>query len=94
MPNASTIELRKAGVAFDDYRELARPVHDAHGAQRWPMLALTDQVLVAQRWKREALARPVVAASVTPLPQARPSSEPSSDWFLAAHAAQSPVRNT
>ena len=79
MPNASTIELRKAGVAFDDYRELARPVHDAHGAQRWPMLALTDQVLVAQRWKREALARPVVAASVTPLPQARPSSEPSSD---------------
>jgi len=90
MPNNSLAnELKRAGVDFADYRELARPVQDGGGAARWPLIAATDQVLVAQRWKRESLqAKP---GSVTPLPTARASAPTSSaEWFLSEAAPPPP----
>lgn len=85
MPNTFAHDLKRAGVDFADYRELARPVQDGGGAARWPLIAATDHVLVAQRWKRESLqARP---GSVTTLPTARANAaSPGADWFLAEPA--------
>jgi hypothetical protein len=91
MPNGTVSELGRAGIPFDGYRELGRaPVEQAQAAGRWPLLALVDQILVAERWKRESIAlvreRP---SNVTPLaPRSAPA--PTSDWFHgAAHADKS-----
>lgn len=89
-------DLRRAGIAFDGYRELARPIQDGQGASRWPLIAATDQLLVAQRWKREALASQTLPGKVTQLPTARTPSQSAvaADWFLADagdRAATSPA---
>lgn len=85
MSHSFATDLRSAGIAFDSYRDLARPIQDGQGASRWPLIAATDQVLVAQRWKREALAPQALPGKVTQLPTSRTPSQPgmASDWFLA-----------
>ncbi len=88
MSNPYVTELRRAGIAFDGYRELAQPVQDGAAALKWPLIAATNQVLVAQRWKRDALGgsesgRSTPADNVRALPNARPPSTPAAAWFLA-----------
>lgn len=84
MANGTASELGRAGIPFDGYRELGRaPSEHAQAAGRWPLLALIDQVLVAERWKRESIARvPERPSNVTPL-SPRPAPAPTSDWFHA-----------
>lgn len=85
MSQSFITELRQAGIAYDRYRDLARPIQDGHGAARWPLIAATDQLLVAQRWKREALAAP--PRNVTQLPSARGNAQGGQaspvDWFAS-----------
>lgn len=87
MSNPYVTELRRAGIAFDGYRELAQPVQDGAAALKWPLIAATNQVLVAQRWKRDALggsdaSRSAPADNVRALPNARTPSTPAAAWFL------------
>jgi len=85
MPHSYVNDLRHAGIAFDSYRDLARPIQDGQGASRWPLIAATDQVLVAQRWKRESLAPQSLPGNVTQLSTTRTPSQPAmpADWFMA-----------
>lgn len=94
MPSNFSHDLHESGVAFNGYRELAQPIQHAHSASRWPLLALTDQVLVAQRWKRNAMNRQVAPSNVTSLPSRPTAAEAPQDWFGATpQAAQNaPVR--
>ncbi|MFO0745332.1 MAG: hypothetical protein U1F43_06590 [Myxococcota bacterium] len=83
MANATVRELQRAGIEFDSYRELAQPSTHGQAAARWPLLAVTDQVLLAERWKRDTLAASVqLPRNVTPLAPARPSPI-QTDWFHA-----------
>jgi len=84
-----TKELRDAGVSYSGYRELAQPIQDAQGASRWPLLQATDQVLVAQRWKRKAIA-PASLSNVTALSSRQP--EPVHDWFGAPAPSKTAAR--
>jgi len=94
MSNSFSNDLRRAGVPFNGYRELAQPIQDAQSASRWPLLALTDQVLVAQRWKRNAMTRQAAPSNVTSLPARSATAEVPQDWFGAAPQAapSTPVR--
>jgi|GEM_PF-7041170 len=91
MSQSFATDLRSAGIAFDSYRDLARPIQDGQGASRWPLIAATDQILVAQRWKREALAPQGLPSKVTQLPTSRSPDQPpmASEWFLAGSHEQS-----
>lgn len=83
MPNHLAHDLRQAGVPFGGYRELAQPIQDGQGASRWPLLALTDQILVAQRWKRNAMNRQANPSNVTALPTRQTANEAPRDWFAS-----------
>lgn len=83
MPTHFTKELRDAGVSYSGYRELAQPIQDAQGASRWPLLQATDQVLVAQRWKRKASTQ-LSTSNVTALSSRQPEPVHAHDWFGAA----------
>jgi hypothetical protein len=89
MPTPFTKELRDAGVSYSGYRELAQPIQDAQGASRWPLLSATDQVLVAQRWKRKA-SHTAPVSNVTALSSRQP--ELAHDWFGAAAQPKSATR--
>lgn len=87
MGNATVKELERAGVEFRSYRELAAPSASAQASARWPLLAMTDQIIVAERWKRETLQPATkLPTNVTPLPQARPAAL-QTDWFHDAQSA-------
>lgn len=89
MANSTVKELKRAGIEFDGYRELAQPSTGGQAAARWPLLALTDQILLAERWKRDTLAASASAAqlprNVTPLSPSR-AAPIQTDWFHGGNA--------
>jgi len=88
MGNPTVKELAKAGIDFGSYRDLSGPAVVGQAAARWPLLALTDQILLAERWKRETLTQGArLPTNVTQLPAARPAPAQTGDWFHAAPAA-------
>lgn len=94
MGNPTVKELAKAGIDFGSYRDLSGPAVVGQAAARWPLLAITDQVILAERWKRETLVQGArVPSNVTQLPAARPAPVQTGDWFHAAPPpAPAPVR--
>jgi hypothetical protein len=86
MTSSHVTDLRQAGIGFDRYRDLARPIQDGQAAERWPLVAATNQVLAALRWKREALAP---QAKVRQLNNARVVTPTGANWLLS-DAAPSP----
>jgi hypothetical protein len=80
-------DLAKAGIAFDGYLELAQPIQQGSIGRRWPLIAATDQVLLALRWKRDALSADSGVSKVRELPTRGAGSGPAaSDWFLEPEA--------
>ncbi|MCC6621469.1 MAG: hypothetical protein IT385_09440 [Deltaproteobacteria bacterium] len=87
MGNPTVKELAKAGIDFGSYRDLSGPAMVGQAAARWPLLALTDQILLAERWKRETLAQGTrLPNNVTQLPASRPAPVQTGDWFHAGGA--------
>lgn len=90
MGNPTTKELERAGIEFGAYRELASPATVGVAAARWPLIALTDQILVAERWKRQTLVQSArLPSNVTQIPTTRPAPM-QTDWFHT-HSAVPPV---
>lgn len=90
MTNPTTRELERAGIDLAGYREI-QPVAHGQAAARWPLLAVTDQVLVAERWKRDTLAASVqLPRNVTALSPARPAPI-QTDWFHGSTLSSVPT---
>ncbi len=87
MTSSHVTDLRQAGITFDRYRDLARPIQDGHSADRWPLIAATNQVLASLRWKREAAAPQ--PAKVRQLNNARVVSPTGANWLLSDAAPES-----
>ncbi len=86
MGNPTVKELERAGIDFGSYRELAAPSAVGQASSRWPLLALTDQIVLAERWKRDTLVQGTrLPNNVTQLPAARPPAV-HTDWFHANDA--------
>lgn len=87
MSNGNLRELARVGIAVDHYREFGRSAVNGEAAQRWPLLAMTDLLVAAERWNRESQgAQGELPRNVRTITTTRPTPAATPDWFTGGGA--------